>query len=336
MQKYTKVYTRENTLFSIQAWEEHQCHRVEKYLGQNVPLSIFDAHNGVVSVYYHENISEIWSNLILKKAEEDSSAIESLMNLYALQIDKLEEIWKRGMVNSKEELVEFFDSMAEAWIGLSVSYTLPDIKNLSKEFQDLGMTLRKRSADFLDASDKVVYKSLKQLYPELNDLVRYISIEEIRSNTLPSVETLEERQKHYIYFNFEVITGVDAQSIAEKNDIEIVEEKVPENITELRGQTAMQGKVGGKVRVLQSKAQIKELLEGEILVIAMTTPDYLPAMNKAAAFVTDEGGITCHAAIVAREMGKPCIIGTKIATKVLKTGDEVEVDADNGVVRIKK
>jgi pyruvate,water dikinase len=57
-------------------------------------------------------------------------------------------------------------------------------------------------------------------------------------------------------------------------------------------------------------------------------------MEKAAGFVTDEGGITCHAAIIAREMKKPCVIATKFATRVLKDGDLVEVDADNGVVRI--
>ena len=66
----------------------------------------------------------------------------------------------------------------------------------------------------------------------------------------------------------------------------------------------------------------------------MTTPDYLPNMKKALAFVTDEGGITCHAAIVAREMRKPCIIGTKVATRVLKSGDLVEVDAEKGIVTI--
>ncbi|HLB51034.1 MAG TPA: PEP-utilizing enzyme, partial [Patescibacteria group bacterium] len=82
------------------------------------------------------------------------------------------------------------------------------------------------------------------------------------------------------------------------------------------------------------KSQIPELQRGEILVTAMTTPDYLPAMHQAAAFITDEGGITCHAAIVARELKKPCIIGTKIATQVLKDGMLVEIDADNGIVRI--
>jgi len=68
----------------------------------------------------------------------------------------------------------------------------------------------------------------------------------------------------------------------------------------------------------------------------MTRPDMAPILKKAAAFVTNEGGITCHAAIVSRELNKPCIIGTKIATKVLKDGDTVEVNANNGVVKIIK
>ena len=68
----------------------------------------------------------------------------------------------------------------------------------------------------------------------------------------------------------------------------------------------------------------------------MTTPDMVPIMKKAAAFVTDEGGITCHAAIVSREMKKPCIIGTKIATKILHDGQLVEVDANRGIVKIIK
>jgi len=68
----------------------------------------------------------------------------------------------------------------------------------------------------------------------------------------------------------------------------------------------------------------------------MTFPSFIAAMQKAIAFVTDEGSITCHAAIVAREMKKPCIVGTKNATKVLKDGDKIEVDADNGTVRVLK
>jgi len=68
----------------------------------------------------------------------------------------------------------------------------------------------------------------------------------------------------------------------------------------------------------------------------MTMPDFLSVMAKAAAIVTDEGGVTCHAAILARELHKPCVVGTKIATQVLKNGDYIEVDAVKGVVTVIK
>lgn len=70
-----------------------------------------------------------------------------------------------------------------------------------------------------------------------------------------------------------------------------------------------------------------------ILVAVTTHPDYVPAMRKAVAIITDEGGITSHAAIVSREFCIPCIVGTKMATKILNDGDLVEVDANNGVVK---
>ena len=79
---------------------------------------------------------------------------------------------------------------------------------------------------------------------------------------------------------------------------------------------------------------MQKMNDGDILVSIATDPDIVPAMKKAAAFVTEQGGVTSHAAIVAREMGKPCVIGTKIATRVLKDGDYVEVDATKGVVKI--
>ncbi|MBV9349754.1 MAG: hypothetical protein JO026_03310 [Patescibacteria group bacterium] len=105
---------------------------------------------------------------------------------------------------------------------------------------------------------------------------------------------------------------------------------------EFRGSVASKGIAVGKARICMNLSDISKTEEGEILVASMTRPEHLPAMQKAAAFVTDEGGITSHAAIVARELGKPCIIGTTVATKILKTGDLIEVDADRGVVRILK
>lgn len=107
-----------------------------------------------------------------------------------------------------------------------------------------------------------------------------------------------------------------------------------EKLRHLKGMSACRGIVRGTVKVLRSAKEQIKILEGDILVTSMTTPDYLPAMKRAAGFVTDEGGITCHAAIVSRELGKPCVIGTKCATSALKDGQIVTVNGDTGCVDV--
>ena len=91
--------------------------------------------------------------------------------------------------------------------------------------------------------------------------------------------------------------------------------------------------IDGKEIFLSEKEEISLLKFGEVLVTSMTTPDYVMAMEKSAAIVTNEGGMLCHAAIVSREMGIPCVIGTKIATKVLQTGDVIEDTAKVKITR---
>ncbi|MBS2026368.1 MAG: phosphoenolpyruvate synthase [Deltaproteobacteria bacterium] len=101
----------------------------------------------------------------------------------------------------------------------------------------------------------------------------------------------------------------------------------------LTGLAASPGKASGKVRVLKSPKDGDRLQNGEVLVAAMTSPDWLPTMRRASALVTDGGGMTCHAAIVSRELGLPCVVGTRTATQKLRDGEEVIVDGDEGLVR---
>lgn len=108
--------------------------------------------------------------------------------------------------------------------------------------------------------------------------------------------------------------------------------KVEEHDT-LKGSCAFPGKVKGIVKIVNLPSDMEKVNDGDILVSHQTNPDLLSAMKKAVAFVTDIGGITCHAAIVSREMKKPCVVGTKIASKVFKDGDLVEVDANEATIR---
>lgn len=104
----------------------------------------------------------------------------------------------------------------------------------------------------------------------------------------------------------------------------------------LHGLPASPGKIAGKAHVILDPSKIDEFKDGEILVTLMTSPDWVPAMQKAKAIITDAGGMTCHAAIISRELGIPCIVGTqsrsKEATKVIKSGQDITVDASNGTV----
>jgi pyruvate,water dikinase len=100
----------------------------------------------------------------------------------------------------------------------------------------------------------------------------------------------------------------------------------------VRGLGAAPGAASGTVRVVSSLAEGDALADGEILVTHMTAPDWVPLMRRAAAIVTDSGGMTCHAAIVSRELGIPCVVGTGDATTTLRDGEIVTVDATHGVV----
>ncbi len=100
----------------------------------------------------------------------------------------------------------------------------------------------------------------------------------------------------------------------------------------LKGETASRGIASGTVKVIKDPSELSKIEKGDVLVANMTTPDMVPAMQKAAAIVTNEGGMTCHAAIVSREMGIPCIVGTEHATEVLKEGSVITVHATRGIV----
>lgn len=138
-----------------------------------------------------------------------------------------------------------------------------------------------------------------------------------------------------LYFNggdkINFVSGHKAKKRLEK----IVSEKIENNSSKfLRGQVAFPGRVKGVVRVINHKEEIDKFEEGDILVSSFTDPTLMFAIKKCGGIITDVGGMTCHAAIVSRELKKPCIIGTKVATSILKNGDEVEMDANQGIVKI--
>ena len=171
--------------------------------------------------------------------------------------------------------------------------------------------------------------SLKQLqFMALQEIYGFLSNKKTISPNL-----LNQRIKYCVVYypqgRVQIYTGSRAKKLAQK----IQQEKIEKDIKEIKGSAAYPGIVKGEVVIIFSAQDMSKMKKGNVLVSPATNPNIMPAITKAAAIITDEGGITCHAAIVSREFGIPCIIGTKIATKVLKDGDLVEIDADRGIIK---
>lgn len=157
-------------------------------------------------------------------------------------------------------------------------------------------------------------------------------------------ELLDRRQHGYarIFSHTGSVTYCGTDAHEKLKDILVFREREIANARILQGAAASLPKDGqrifrGRAFVLTtafgSEEKVRDLQEGDILVATQTHPQIVPAMKRALAIVTDEGGVTCHAAIVSRELGKPCLIGTKLATKVIKTGDMIEVNLTDGIVK---
>lgn len=199
--------------------------------------------------------------------------------------------------------------------------------------------IRKRCFETREKTDRVYYQADNAMmtfaalkFGEAS--APYLLSGEILGDVALAPEDIARRKEGFVYYQGVLATPPSGVAYAFEHDVELVQPVLEQGIQEYKGQSASSGKVRGMVRVVFERSQIGKVQAGDILVSPMTTPDFMPAIVLAAALVTEEGGITCHAAIVARELKKPCVIGVKTATRVLKDGDEVEVDADNGTVTI--
>lgn len=177
-----------------------------------------------------------------------------------------------------------------------------------------------------------------QFAPSLFDHCTQQEILDLFTGNTPLESSLVQRPEAFVEsYNLDrFCEGKDAETILQEFKEEVSYSDV------IQGQVASPGKVSGTVKVIpvdysdldRVHAEIDKMKPGDILVAETTAPELMIACKKAGAIVTDMGGLMSHAAIVARELGKPCIVGTKSATKVLSDGDLVEVNAGKGIVKI--
>lgn len=230
------------------------------------------------------------------------------------------------------------------------------LKERKKLIRELG--LRKESLYWLEVAQSFMYlKALRKeasfqsnrfAHPLICEAAKRLSISPVQLRHLTigeltqaleknkvNVNLLNERIKHCIVSaekdRLAISSGKKAAQFSKK-----IKEPVLKGISEIYGTVAYPGFTQGIIKIIEKPEDMAKMNKKDVLVSSATNPNLLPAIRKASAIVTDEGGITCHAAIVSRELKIPCVIGTKIATEVLKDGSLVEVNATHGKIKILK
>jgi len=201
---------------------------------------------------------------------------------------------------------------------------------------------RKRATQKGSVIFQAFVDAIARMYSLEPELVRCHDPRDVELLNSSSVrEVLEHRRRYGVLQVFTADTRQstfieDPEAIALFRHAGSVDVRVQsaEGRQQFSGQIGMKGKVTGVVKIIMGVKDFEKFLPGDILVSPMTRPELMPVIRKASGMITDEGGITCHAALIARELKIPCIIGTQCATRMLKDGDRVTLDATSGNVSI--
>lgn len=273
-------------------------------------------------VAYHFTFEDV-SRTLRERYEYDKANLvqRNIQEEKAILKEKQEEIFKRKTKETRE-LVELLNQISVTRIQLKSYWAGNDFYEIP------------------------IYKEIAIRTGEtIKHVVEFYQLDEIKKLLLEGIKiTDEEKQKRRKCFvslwkngKVTVASGDDAEKIVKEELKDLLD---AEGIKELKGVSANPGIVKGVVKILPSNNVEKSrefrssFIQGEILVTEMTQPNIMDIAKKAGGIITDEGGMLSHAAIISREFGIPCIVGTHKATQVLKDGDVIEVDANKGVVII--
>lgn len=330
--KWTYLVSRPYTLFGAslyQAWFDPP--HILKLFGISIPDNLYiEEHPQVVRRY------------VIKKQLDSFSTI--IKNIIINDRKKAKEILEKGLQLSEDafhylkkspfyDLQSAIDFLIELTLHATVFsyFSYPILKEIGDE-ELLFLAEKLRAISYYPQIVEVIINPLAR--KQAGEDFCFMTLSEILvgdSSQVPLRKENNRKNKRFVYAKVsgkEVIYYVD-NALALINKLENLH--IGESV---KGQIAFPGKVQGRVRLVLASNPNVEFNEGDILVVVTSNPTLMPLISKCGAIVSDEGGITSHAAIVSRELKKPCVIGTKFATHIFKEGDFIEVDAHTGIVKL--
>ena len=293
------------------------------------PYCVFALENDLLTYYYDQEGID-WKINEAGKVHRNE-VIEKSLKMY----DSVKLELEKGEGLEFDDFKKFIKKLKEGWTWWDLMWWAIEYADRNNLPDDELLKVRKYTEHLAPGVRNVIRKSIEKMLPEKKEFVDALLLDEILSGNLPSDDVLRERQNGWVFTDYKLFNNLD--EVSERFNIEFEKASIEElNTKELKGQTAFRGLVKGVVRWVENMDDVRNFKDGEIIFSSTTTPDFLPAMRKAKAILSEHGGMICHASITSRELKIPCVVGIKNLTKILKTGDEVEVDANEGVVRIIK
>lgn len=291
---------------------------------------------------YLESLSDKQQIEFVKKICNDYYSKSKKISAVLKKIEKnFEKIPTSKLIKYIQEL-NYVSSFATIQIWFVVLLDIWYPKSQDKiQLKKIGAKARDHSGHLHDKVKKILKKIVNQISKNIKvkeEDIYYLFPEELDVLIKKKGKEIQQRKKlcvtTNVLGNYSIFIGKKAQQLLEEYLPKPKQTKKKKNV--LKGLTASAGKVKGKVKIILLRKQFKDFKQGEILVAFQTMINFVPIMKKAKAILTEYGGITSHAAIVSRELKKPCIVGVANITSTLKNGDYIEVDANKGIVKILK
>lgn len=334
---FEKIYTRDFSMIIVESWAYALTDGFHKKTGFEFPqrpVVIYHYLNGAIEQWHAKGIIHWLKDKLVETASKNPAFLSQELDDYEKQIRVLQPVFAKGTADSEKQLRDIVSLSPDTMLQWVIYYhaaiddRIPAVdRNRAKKIRD--------SDEYWELADRFFRNSLVKFYPELPGVEATVTIDELE-HQIPARKELEKRYASWIYSPSLYSQTVSLRDFSSSHpQYHFHEEKIQrQNGLTIQGKTVFSGDARGLVRLIRRKDQVSQLKEGEILVSPMTTPDFIPAIQKAAAIVTDEGGILCHAAVVAREMKKICIVGTQWASQAFRDGDEVQVNGENGTIRL--
>lgn len=328
MQTLKPTVKRDLCLVSIEAWKKG-------YDAWNIPVTFFFDGSRVHFYHLQTDFDRLKTEITLSIIQ-DEALFTAKNNRFLLDVAALKDF----------DLHPWTLQKCTDLIGSIMSFYIFVVSDKFVEAKPEAWESRKASESILYEVDDAIRKMIARFLSVLGYDQRWArvlrideAVEMFKTYRLRNRNEIAERLEMYILYKNGIIIGKRFEEFCEENDWENPDLSSAlagrgESWVEARGAVAFAGSITGRVVIVNTIDDCRNVYEGDVLVTTMTNITWLPAMIRCAAIVTDEGGITCHAAITARELQKPCVTGTKNATAIFKDGDTVEVDGETGTVRL--